>query len=182
MGAVNGKPLLATLVVGSVLAGCSSVSYNSDFDPQLDFTSYETYAWLEPADEQATRGRGPSPLVEKRIVSEIDEALDAKGFRKATSRPPDFLVNFLVTTQQKIDFDSYYVGWGYYGWYGGTQVSARQWTEGTIIIDVIDAKSKELAWRGWATAAVDPDIRQEERNRRIREVVQGTLKPFPPGS
>jgi hypothetical protein len=176
--------LALTFGIGLVasLSACSSVSYNHDFDPTVNFGGFQTYAWIQPADDQAQRFL--SPLVERRIIAAIDSELAAKGFQKATTGRPDFLVNTYGATQEKIDVNTYYSGWGYYGWYGGTSVDVRQWTQGTLIIDIIEFSEKDLAWRGYAQAAVDDVSRMqpEEITRRVNEVVKNILKDFPPSS
>ncbi len=167
------------LSLAMVAAGCSSVSYNDDYDPGIDFSKFETYAWLEASQDQ-TSTRGVDQFTEKRIISAIDEELAAQGIQKATSSPPDFLVNFYVTTQQKMDVSTYYTGWGYYGWYGGTQTYVNQWTEGTLIIDFIDLADKDLAWRGWAKGSLEENLTPQQKTQRINEVVAGIMKRYPP--
>lgn len=170
----------SALALAAILAGCSSISYNYDYDPGINFTTLKTYAWIQTPDTSNAR-RFLGPLIERRIVRAIDENLAAKGYEKATTGRPDFLVNFYGGTQEKVDVTTYYSGWGYYGWYGGTSVDVRQWTEGTLVIDFIDAKEKDLAWRGYAQGAVDRSQRDpEEVDRRISEVVRNILKKFPP--
>jgi hypothetical protein len=163
------------------LSACSSVSYNHDFDPSIDFSGYRTYAWIQASDSSQAQ-RFLSPLVERRVAAAVDANLAQKGFEKATTGRPDFLVNFYGATQEKLDVTTYYTGWGYYGWYGGTSVDVRQWTEGTLIIDFIDFSEKDLAWRGWAQGAVDrnSNMPPEEITRRVNEVVGKILQRFPP--
>ena len=178
-----------TAILGLLLAlsatACSSVRYNNDFDPALDFRTFSTYAWLEAADPSQAN-RGVDELTNRRMVAAIDNELAAKGYTKATSGQPDILVNYYVTTEKKINVDTYYTGWGYSGWYGGmyggTQTSVRQWTEGTLVIDFIDTAEKDLAWRGWAQGELQPNLTPEERTRRINKVVAGILKQYPPKS
>ncbi len=175
--------LAVTIFVGLAgsLAACSGISYNHDYDPAIDFSSLKTYAWIHSADSSSAQ-RFLSPLIERRVVSAIDTNLASKGFEKASTGRPDFLVNFYGTTQEKIDVSTYYSGWGYYGWYGGTSVDVRQWTEGTLVIDIIDFSEKDLAWRGYASGAVDSNTNKtpEEVTRRVNEVVTNILKNFPP--
>ncbi len=164
---------------------CSSVRYNNDFDPAIDFAQFSTYAWLEAADpEQANRG--VDELTQRRIIAAIDNELASRGYSKATSGQPDILVNFYLTTENKINVDTYYTGWGYAGWYGGmyggTQTTVRQWTEGTLVIDFVDTAEKDLAWRGWAQGELRPDLSPEERTRRVNKVVEGIMKQYPPKS
>jgi len=173
---------LSFVLSAVALVGCSGISYNHDFDPAADFSKYKTYAWMEVADPSRAQNRGVSELIEKRIVAAVDENLAARGCSKRTAPPVDFVVNFMLTAQEKIDFNTYYTGWGYYGWYGGTQVEARQYTEGTLIVDVFDAQTKELAWRGMAQGTIDPSLSPEQRSARINQAVSGILNRFPPGS
>ncbi|MGD8868359.1 MAG: DUF4136 domain-containing protein [Gemmatimonadales bacterium] len=174
-----------TALFGALLAlsatACSSVRYNNDFDPSINFADFSTYAWLE-AEGQAEANRGVDEFTERRIVAAVDNELAAKGYKKATSGQPDILINFYVTTEKKMDVDTYYTGWGYYGWYGGTQTTVRQWTEGTLVIDFIDTAEKDLAWRGWAQGELQHSLSPEERTRRINTVVAGILKQYPPNS
>jgi hypothetical protein len=173
---------LAFLAVAA--AGCSGIRYNNDFDPQVDFSRFSTFAWVEDIHSDAAQSRGLDPLDERRVKAALEEQLESRGYRKVTSGQPDFLLNFHTTSQEKIDVSTYYTGWGYYGWYGGTQTSVRQWTEGTLIIDFIDTAEKDLAWRGWATGAVDSFDRMsaEQKTVEVNKIVAGILEQFPPGS
>lgn len=182
--ALRSTVLLMVVLLASAALGCSGISYNNDFDPAIDFGGFSSFAWVEDIDANAVKSRGMDPLDERRVKSALDQQLESRGYRKDTSGQPDFLVNFYVTTQEKIDVNTYHTGWGYYGWYGGTQTSVRQWTQGTLVIDFIDTAQKDLAWRGWATAAVDDFDRMtaEKKTETVNEIVAGILKQFPPGS
>lgn len=173
---------LALLAVAAV--GCSSISYNNDFDPRVDFGRFNTFAWVEDIDASAVKPRGIDPLDERRVKSAVDQQLESRGYRKVTSGQPDFLVNFYVTSRERIDVNTYYTGWGYRGWYGGAETSVRQWTEGSLILDFIDVAEKDLAWRGWATGASDGFARMtpEKKTEEVNKIVARILDPFPPGS
>lgn len=174
-----------TALFGALLAlsaaACSSVRYNNDFDPSINFSNFSTYAWLE-AEDPSDANRGVDEFTQRRIIAAVDNELAAKGYKKATSGQPDILINFYVTTEKKMDVDTYYTGWGYYGWYGGAQTTVRQWTEGTLVIDFIDTAEKDLAWRGWAQGELQHSLSPEERTRRVNQVVAGILKQYPPKS
>ncbi len=169
-------PMFGVVFSLALAAGaCSGVKFNSDFDPSIDFEGMRTYAWLEAADpSQASRGM--DDFTERRVITAVENQLDAKGFRKATTGAPDLLVNFYLTTQQKMDVSTYNTGWGYYGWYGGTQTTVRQWTEGTLVIDLIDTAEKDLAWRGWAQGELKGELTPEQRTKRVNDVVEGIMR------
>ena len=170
------------LVAGlaAALAGCSGITYNEDYDPEASFTTLKSYSWVEAADPSQV-DRGVDPLVARRVNRAVDENLESKGYNKRESGAVDFLVNWYVGTDQKMSVSTYSTGWGYYGWYGGTTTQVNQWTEGTLVVDVIDTKSKELIWRGWATKALADNPTPEEVTRTVNEIVAGILQTFPPG-
>jgi hypothetical protein len=62
------------------------------------------------------------------------------------------------------------------------QAHARQWTEGTLIIDVIDVEQEEVAWRGWAQGALASNPTAEQITRAVNDVTAEILKRFPPDS
>jgi len=72
-------------------------------------------------------------------------------------------------------------GWGWgYPWamgYGGSNVSTT--TEGTLYIDIIDAKTNELIWQGMGTASLVRNM--EKKEARIKEIVSKILEKYPPG-
>ena len=136
------------LFVVFILASCSSVRVNSDYDKNASFDSYKTYAYQKNGIDKVEI----SDLDKKRILRSIDEAMAAKGFTK--SENPDVLINFFTKEREQVDVTQYSAGWGYgwgWGWnpwiWGG-RTSVNQYTEGTLTIDVTDAKKKELIWQG----------------------------------
>ena len=178
---VRARAFLSAGLCAVAMAGCSTISYNYDFDPAMDFSKYKSYAWIEVVEPSRTLQRGVSQLVEKRIITSVDKTLASKGYTKKEEGPADFVVHFMGTTQEKVDFDTYYTGWGYHGWYGATATQAYSYTEGTLIIDFFDGASKQQVWRGMAQGTIDPNISPEGRNARIDEAVQGIFQRFPPG-
>ena len=71
-------------------------------------------------------------------------------------------------------------GYGYGGYWGGGGVDVYQYTEGTLILDLIEAKSKQLVWRGMAQGTIDENASPEQRERRLNEAVMRMLANFPP--
>lgn len=180
------------LIVLSLLFvwGCSSVSYKTDFDPAADFGSYKTYMWYSgkmPDDDVLNA----NPLVKKRVGAGIDKALQAKGYAIGTQDAFDFVVIIHAGDKQKTQITSsggygyggygyggYGSGWGGYGGYGGTNV--YQYDETTLVIDIMDAKKKEMVWRGTATGIVGEQPDPEKQQKNIDEVVSKMLSEFPP--
>jgi len=170
---------LAGLSLTLAAAGCSGVSTTSDWDETFDFSSLSTYAWME----QATEG-GVSEIMLRRMYAAVDDDLAAKGFTKADIYTADFLVAYHAGTQDQEQYDTY--GYGAGGWWGGywgggmTTTTVRTYTEGTLILDVIDRESNELVWRGSASETIDQMASPEQRVSMIQDAVSKLLKDFPP--
>jgi len=150
-------------------AGCSGISASYDFDPRTDFAAYKGYAWLP-----APREERMNPLVRDRVVAAVDRALQAKGYR--TSSSPDFKVATHAATENRVSVTD----WGYGYWRAGGGVDVYQYQVGTLILDIVDAKTNRLVWRGTASGVVDPSPKPEETTKRINEAVEKMLANFPP--
>ncbi len=161
-----------------VVAACSSVRVNSDYDKQVDFASYKTYAFHKTGIDKAEI----SDLDKKRILRSIDETMTAKGFSK--SETPDLLIAFFTKEREEVNVNQFNAGWGYgwgwgwnpYLWGGNTSVSRH--TEGTLYIDIIDAKKKELIWQGEGEGVLTKNTDKKDAN--IKEFVTKILEQYPP--
>lgn len=160
------------------LWSCSSIKVNSDYDKQVDFSPYKTYAFHKNAIDKVEI----SDLDKKRILRSIDETMSAKGFSKSDN--PDVLIAFFTKEREQVDVTQYNAGWGYgwgwgwnpYLWGGNTNVS--RYTEGTLYIDIIDAKKKELIWQGEGEGVLTKDT--EKKDEKIKEFVSKILEQYPP--
>ena len=80
-----------------VLASCSSVRVNYDYDKKATFENYKTYAYHKSGIDKVEI----SDLDKRRILYAIDEQLAAKGFSK--SETPDVLINFFTKEREQVD-------------------------------------------------------------------------------
>lgn len=174
------KAIVQLLIVAIIVAivGCASVSIRTDHDPNADFTKYKTWNFPANVDEFAVGVIKANPFVHKEMLRIIEDAMVAKGYVK-TVGDPDMFVVYQVTTQEKTQVSTYSsgYGWGYSGWgVGYTDVRVDQYTEGTLILDLVDVEEEDLIWRGWATGTIEdkPNI------KRLEDVVKGMLAQFPP--
>jgi hypothetical protein len=158
----------------ALLFACSSVSTNYDYDTSYDFAKLKTYRWADiPSKADA------NPLVVQRVGAAVERELKAKGYSPAEGAP-DFLVATYVGRQSRIQVTDWGYGYGPRGaWYGGG-VDVYQYEEGSLIVDIVDARSKQLVWRGTATSIIDPGATPEERTERINEAVAKIFEDFPP--
>lgn len=90
-------------------------------------------------------------------------------------------MNFVAAVDEIVDADAYDATMRP-GWRGARAAEARELEQGTLVITISDARDDELVWRGTATGAVEPGTEERERNRTLREAVDGVLERFPPRS
>jgi hypothetical protein len=166
-----------------ILAGCSSLTVNYDYDTNVDWAKYKTYAWLG---QEAKSGQDPvanpmdSGLLDKRFRSSVEWEMEQ---RKITpSDNPDCYVIYHLGSADKLQVTD----WGYrysdYYWgYGGRQVDVYEYTEGTLVIDIVDAETKNMVWRGIGQKVIDTTQRSpEEIQERVDGVINKIMASFPP--
>jgi len=174
MKTIKFLPVLLLFVLGA----CSSVRVASDFDKNVDFTPFKTYAFYKNGIDKVEI----SDLDKKRILRSIDETMSAKGFIK--SETPDLLINIFTKAREQVNVNQFNAGWGYgwgYGWnpyiWGGN-TNVYTTTEGTLYIDLIDAKKKEMIWQGEGQGVLTQN--SGDKDARIKEFVTKILEQYPP--
>ena len=163
--------VFAGFVISCATGGIYGVEY--DFDSDVDFVYLSTYDWL-PVPEKA----GIDSLTINRVKKAVNAGLQAKDLRM-TSNNPDFLIAVHLGSKDKVDVKN----WGYRRSYRGTnRVVTYQYEQGSLILDFVDAKSKNLIWMGAAKVDIYNALTPEEREKLINEAVQKILRNFPPPS
>jgi len=170
-----------------VTLACSpSLKVSSDYDRNVDFSKYKTFALYNPD----SVSKHISPLNEQRILSAIKNEMVRKGYQEATSAP-DVLVNTTAIVKEKVDVNSttnyygyggvyrpYY--WGSTGVYSNTNYDVREYKDGSLIIDVIDAGSNKLIWQGIGNREIDGPLKDPDTE--IPKAISSIMTSFPPGA
>jgi len=181
---------ILVLTLAAIMLSCSSVTVNTDYDKEYDFSTFKTYRWasaqeINPNDELAR-----DPLVQKRVMESVDRVLAAKGMQQVEG--DDFDVVLLAHAGTKERQQVTQTGGGMYGGYGGwydpwwgpyggtTDVSYYE--EATLVIDIVAWEKKELAWRGMATGTLKEHKNQESMQKDIDMVIDKIFASYPPGS
>lgn len=166
------------ITLGLILSSCGpSMSIYSDYDRDADFKGYQNYRWELLNNMEAERN--PlyyNELMDKRIKEAVDLQLKIRNYRLVNDRA-DLVMHYhiVMEDQMQVSSDPY----GYYGpYWRRSNVSVIQHKEGTLIIDMMDAQSKNLLWRGWAVSAFDPRD-PEKTEARIKQAVVGIFDRFP---
>jgi hypothetical protein len=152
---------------------------SADFDPSVDLSQYHTYDWEAPDALPVGDPRlDNNPFFDARVRAAVDSQLAAKGLRKS-SASPDLTIHYHASVQEQVDVYSVDRAHGYTSEYGeGTEV--RVYEKGTLVIDIAEAETKRMVWRGWAQSDIEGVIdRPPELEKRIREAVDQMFERFP---
>jgi hypothetical protein len=153
--------LACSLLSLLVVAGCASgPTIRSNIDESVDFTSFRTFGFFEPL---ATDREGYQSLISQQLVISADRELKARGLQR-TDTNPDLLVNFSADLDQRLrvtqspgvparNFHRHRRGF-YSTWPMYQQTEIRQYTKGTLGIDIVDAARRQLVWEGFALGRV----------------------------
>jgi hypothetical protein len=171
---------LSLLALAAGLAGCSTLHVETQYSAGAPFASYRSYAWLStaPGAEQAAAIRNPA--VRSVVVSAVDRELAAKGLaRVIPDQNPDLFVAVIGTAQGRVEVAAY--GYGYAGPYVGPVpvATVSQYADGTLLVDLVDAKTRKLVWRGIAS---DTFTGGEDVRAKVEDAVRHVLAGYPPGS
>ena len=221
MSAARG--ILVAAVVSSLL-GCAATGVNVDYDRDVAFTAYRTFAWTDSVRHRGERN--DAPFFERRVRRAVERALVQRGLAPAGDAPPDLLVSaFLIGPTEGDRRWQYWpaapcgpvvsvsigVGypWGYghrhapwpwrspfyrYPWgyacgyrvgFGYLWIPVYEEPDrrlaGTLVIDILDGKTRELVWRGseeGVVRTVGESVSQDE----LDLVAERILREYPPGS
>jgi len=164
---------MMVLLAGKLSAG----QVKTDYDHNANFGQYKTYSW-----EQV---KTQDPLNVDRIKNAVNAALAAKGWTQADSGGDVCIVAMEMThNQQTLNtfYDGFGGGWRWrgFGGMGEATTTTETYQVGTLIVDLFDAKTKQLVWRGNAS-----DTLSNNSNKNIQNLdkdVQKMFNKFPPGS
>jgi hypothetical protein len=164
------------VLIGLIIC-CSTMRINIDYDQDINFLQYKTYRWIPYMPPVKPPRFIDRTLLEKRIKKTVDASLATKGYEKTTDGEPDFLIAFHIGTQNKVDVTHYGYRYGPRGRWWGHHAEVHRYKEGTLILDIVEAKTKQLVWRG---SAVDAIHRPQDMDDKLIEAVEKILAKFPP--
>jgi len=179
------KALLVLLPFLVVAVPALAQEVHIDYDRWARFTTFKTFAWV---DSPETSLQEVSPLMHERIKTAIIEQL-ASGRLDLAESDPDLYVTYHAEASEELRLNTMSLGYGYPGsWYwdpywGGaySTTTATTYTQGTLIVDVWDAKAGTLVWRATALAVVssDPEKNAKKIEKMCKKIAEKWQKMKP---
>lgn len=170
-------------IAALAVTGCATMSVSSHVARGLDFAQYRTYEW-GPADALPTGDPrlDKNPFFQDHVQGAVERELAARGFEQSTSGTPNLLIHYHASITQRIDVDRLDREYG--NCYGeDCQVGVVEFEAGTLVLDIVDAQTNRVIWRGWARHGVEDMLDNPDRMaRRINEAVRRMLERLPAGA
>jgi hypothetical protein len=163
------RRILSALALASAMAAVAyAQKVTTDSAPGAQFANYRTYAW--------TPGT-PSPvsITEQRIHQDVNTQLQAKGLAQVDANP-DLYVATNVTRQTVPELISN--GFGPWWGYGSGFATVQTYTKGTLIVDLYDAGTKKMVWRGVATATLSD--KPSKNTSKLDKALTKMFQRYPP--
>jgi hypothetical protein len=175
---LSAGPVVAVLFAAALATPAASAqTVKADYDKKAVFTQYKTFTFKKGTD-------APTPFAQERIVAAIANQLKTRGMTQAETADLLVYTHAKVETQQRVDVTGYgyggYPGWG--GWGGGFSTSSAVVTDvpiGTVIVDIVDAKTNELVWRGIASDTLLTNPTPEKSEKRINKAITKLFYKYP---
>jgi hypothetical protein len=148
----------------------SAQNVKTDYDRNANFGHYKTYSW-----EQV---KTQDPLNVDRIKNAVNTALASKGWTQVQSNGDVSIVAMEITHNQQT-LNTYYDGfgggwrWRGFGGMGEATTTTETYKVGTLVVDLFDAKTKQLLWRGSSS-----DTLSNNSNKNIQNLDKGVQKMF----
>jgi hypothetical protein len=162
----------------AVAGGAWAQEVKVDYDKAANFAAIKTFS-LKIGTSWGNQ------ISEKRVTDEITQALREKGWKLVPEGPADAQVVLHGAGETKRTLNTFYSGMGGYRYrgFGGTGTATTtesEYTVGTLVVDIFDAKGENLLWRG-----VAQDELSDKPDKNIKKLAKASdklFKDFPPGS
>lgn len=166
---------LAAFVCVAALAGCATAPKVYSFiDRGADLNRYRSYGW-GPADKQSTGDPrlDNNEIVQQRIQALVEAELASRGFNRAAGSP-DLLVHYHASVEQRIDLQTSEP------YTPCPDCKPFIYEAGTLVVDLVDARTGRLVWRGWAEGSVEGVIdNQQWLEERLADSVRRIFATLP---
>lgn len=175
------------LLLLATTAACSGLAVETDYDPEVDFSQRQSYAWLDAeAPQMAELVQGD--LLVQRVIAAADPFLAARSLEQAAPDTAALWLRTTVVTRERVEAwsSTYGAGYGYgHPWWSGvpiyTDTTLAIYPETLLVLEFLLPEEERMVWRGIGELDTHRAETPEERAARVRETVEAILSEFPPG-
>lgn len=179
------------LGMGLILAaGCAGQQVTTDYSPATSFSQFRTFALVSSPDTVAAQ-----QLLDQRVRNAVQAQLASKGLTQADRQDADLYVGYGMVDKTHKEIYTYRDGWGWGGGWGwrsyrwgvawpmSTQRRIDTYTDGTVVVNLIDAKTKQVVWQGEVADVVNlPVGNPVHATKQIDGAVAKLFAKYPPQS
>ena len=161
------------LLLAAAAAGCAPITVGAHLERSANFAEYVSYDWEPPDNLPVGDPRlDNNPFFNDYLQGAVERRLAAKGFERAQGQQPDLLVHYHATVSQKLDVyrDDSHMGYCY----DNCDPQYVEYEQGTLVLDIVDTRTRRIVWRGWAEQSLSGVI--DDQVRLEREVDRGVEK------
>jgi Domain of unknown function (DUF4136) len=190
------QTLVATLAVGlavAVLEAAPKIKVKAEPDPAFDFSTIHTWAWdadagdvlmaRTPSDDPAALEARVDPLIRKFVTA----AMTQKGLKDPAGGTPDVQLHYyvLVTVNQSGTYQGQFLpSVAYWGLppFSPQATSLEVATKGSLVLDAMlpgEKDKRKVIWRGMAQSTIADDLKEAEREARLKYAADELIKRFP---
>jgi len=176
--------MIAVVILSQVSCG-SSLKVTSDYDKNANFLQYKTFSI-----DTLKMAQHISQLNTNRVTNAIKAEMTKKGFTENVLNP-DLKINVaaILKDQKSVTASTDYYGYGGvyrpWAWGGGlgstayTTYNVQDYKDGSLIIDIADAKANNLIWEGIGNKEINKPLKNPDT--QVPELIASIMKSFPPG-
>lgn len=170
--------LFLAMVVGVGVA--SAQSEVATFDKSTDFSKYKTYKWVSIPSSQKL-----DDLTADQLIGTLNVELAKKDLKKSDSDKTDLYIGYqIIPVAKNKSLTHLNLGMAYGAPAGGSSGSATTTTtivhSGQLILDMYDANTKQMVWRGMVSDAIDANAKPDKKQKQMDKAVEKLLKDYPP--
>ena len=180
-----------TLGIGLILAaGCAGQQVTTDYSPATSFSQFTTFALVSSPDTAAAQ-----QLLDQRVRNAVQAQLTTKGLTPADRQNADLYVGYGKVDKTHRQLYTYNGGWGWGGGWGWryyrwgvawpmtVQRRVETYTDGTVVVNLVDAKTKKVVWEGEVPDVVNLPVDNPVRaTKEVDAAVTKLFTKYPPQS
>jgi hypothetical protein len=163
----------ALIAAAALAAGCATMTVSSHLERGVTFSDYVTYDWGPPDTYPVGDPRlDNNPFFADYVMGAIEKQLDRKGYERAFAGDVDLLIHYHASVNQKVDVYTSDLQYGYC--YANCQPQYVDYEQGTLVVDLVDARTSKVMWRGWEQDVMNGVI--DNQSRLEDQVDEGVTK------